>query len=234
MTPLNEFRNLMSLSFTNSPSLFEILLSFIFSILFSVIITITYQKNHNENDYQNTFLHSLFIFSLVTAFITLIIGNNIARAFGLIGALSLIRFRTAIKNTYDTVFLFWALAAGTACGAGFYISGLVFSIALALIITLLRKTQYGNKNQYQALLKITLPKGSENYIQEKLPTLLEENNLTYTFINYHFSNSNDFKRYHYSINALSEKSLDNLESILNSEKTIHEYELYNHEAISFI
>ena len=65
-------------------------------------------------------MSSLVTLAMITAVVIMAIGNNLARAFGLVGAMSIIRFRTAVKDTQDLVFIFLALAMGSAAGVGFH------------------------------------------------------------------------------------------------------------------
>lgn len=78
---------------------------------------------------------------MTTAIIIMVIGSSLARAFGLVGAMSLVRFRHAVKNTQDIVFVFVALAAGLAAGVGFYTIAITGTLFTGLVIYILSKSK---------------------------------------------------------------------------------------------
>jgi len=105
--------------------------------LLSMVIGLVYRRVQAEGTYSQTLTHSFVLMSIITALIMLIIGSNIARAFSLVGALSIIRFRTAIKSPLDIAFLFLSMAIGMACGTRFIAVALVGTgIASAFIVVL--------------------------------------------------------------------------------------------------
>jgi uncharacterized membrane protein YhiD involved in acid resistance len=89
---------------------------------------------------------------LITSFVIEVIGSNLARAFGLVGAMSIIRFRTAVKDTQDIVFIFFALACGMAAGAGLYAVALTASLVVGGIALLLTQWDFGKRNRREYLL----------------------------------------------------------------------------------
>lgn len=127
------------------------------AVLLVLIISYTYIKTHKGPTYSQFFVHTLFIMGTVTATIMMIIGSNIARAFTLVGALSIIRFRTAVKDTRDTGFIFLAISAGMASGTGFYLVGFLATVFICLLLFLLSWSDYGKKEIVEKLLKIELP-----------------------------------------------------------------------------
>ena len=84
------------------------------------MISLLYRWSYRGTSYSATFVASLVTLAMITAVVIMAIGNNLARAFGLVGAMSIIRFRTAVKDTQDLVFIFLALAVGLAAGVGFH------------------------------------------------------------------------------------------------------------------
>ncbi len=90
----------------------RILLAFVLGLATALL----YRKTHNSPSCSRSFMNTLAMLSMVTCMVLIVIGNNVARAFTLVGALSIIRFRTAVKDTRDTAFVFLALAAGMAAG----------------------------------------------------------------------------------------------------------------------
>jgi len=101
---------------------------------------------------------------MVTALVIMVIGNNLARAFGLVGAMSIIRFRAAVKDTRDIAFVFFALAAGMAGGAGNHVIGLVGGLMVILVIIALYLTNFGVITRKELLLKFRLITEEDNQI----------------------------------------------------------------------
>jgi uncharacterized membrane protein YhiD involved in acid resistance len=79
-----------------------------------------YRTTHKSPGYSQNFAYSLVLLAMITAVVIAVIGSNLARAFGLVGALSIIRFRTAIKEPMDIMYVFFSLAVGMAAGVGYY------------------------------------------------------------------------------------------------------------------
>jgi len=90
---------------------------------------------------------------MTTAMMIMVIGNNLARAFGLVGALSVVRFRHAVKNTQDIVFVFLALAIGMASGVGFYAVALVGTLTIGLVVLILFKAKFSTPRRDDYLLQ---------------------------------------------------------------------------------
>ncbi len=104
------------------------------SMLLSVYIYVLY-KNINKNSFYNrNFNLSLIVIAIITASIILTIQSNIVVSLGMVGALSIVRFRTAIKDPIDLVFLFWSISIGIICGAGFVMIAIIASIILTIVI----------------------------------------------------------------------------------------------------
>ena len=100
--------------------------------------------------------------SLIVCMVIMTIGNNIARAFALVGALSIIRFRTVIKDTRDIIYIFWSLAAGMACGTGSYFIALASSVIITITAFILYKTNYGSIYKSEFILQFRYNKFDEN------------------------------------------------------------------------
>lgn len=92
-------------------------------------------KSINKNSFYNkNFNMSLVATAIITAAIILTVQSNIVVSLGMVGALSIVRFRTAIKDPMDLIFLFWSISVGIICGAGFAVIAIIASIALTLVI----------------------------------------------------------------------------------------------------
>lgn len=117
--------------------LINIALAFVLGFVVAVIYRIT--SHHKATN--PTFMLTLAILSMVVALVMMVIGNSVARAFSLVGALSIIRFRTAVKDTRDIAYVFFALAAGMAAGIGNYriaIYGVGLIVFLLVVLDFIR------------------------------------------------------------------------------------------------
>src|SRR5690625_1269742 len=117
------------------------------SFLCELIITYLYRWTHKGAAYQVSFVRSLILLAMITAVVMMVIGNNRARAFGLVGAMSIIRFRTALKDTQDIVFVFFSLSIGLAAGVGYRQLALLSTIVIGLTILLLARTNFARSEE---------------------------------------------------------------------------------------
>ena len=127
----------------------------IMALLCGFIISIIYRWTYRGPHYSTSYVHAIVILSMVTGLVIMVIGNNLARAFGLVGAMSIIRFRTAVKDTQDIVFIFFALAAGMAAGVGLKVLALFGTILIGGVIILLHKLNYAKPHKREILLQFT-------------------------------------------------------------------------------
>ena len=104
-----------------SLTLEDILLNFLVASILSAVIYLSYRLSHSGPSYSGRFNATLVMLTLVTTLVMNVIGNNIALSLGMVGALSIVRFRTAIKDTRDTAYIFWCIAIGICCGVSEYI-----------------------------------------------------------------------------------------------------------------
>ena len=136
-------------------NLFNLLVGLALATLLILGLVQTYRATHRGAIYSASFLQALFVLGACTTLIMLVIGNEIARAFSLVGALSIVRFRTAIKDPRDVGFVFAALALGMACGTGFYYQAILFTLFLCGLLLLLAKLNVGRAEANEAVVRVT-------------------------------------------------------------------------------
>jgi uncharacterized membrane protein YhiD involved in acid resistance len=153
-----------------SPSISEIVINVLLSTVCSFVITLIYRFTYRGPVYSNSFINSLIFLSAITALVIMVIGNNLARAFGLVGALSIIRFRTAIKDTMDIVYVFLALAIGMASGVGYHKLAITGTILLGIILLVFSKDKFSSfiTDQYMLQFAYSNEKSEENAFQSIL------------------------------------------------------------------
>lgn len=101
-------------------------------------IFLSYALSHRGTIYSRKFNAFLVILAVLTGTVMTVIGNNIALSLGMVGALSIVRFRTAIKDPMDLVFLYWSISMGIICGTGLSLIGIALSLAIAVVIIVLQ------------------------------------------------------------------------------------------------
>ena len=122
---------------SGSLSVPEILMNFLAAVIIGFVIFVSYRFSHSGAVYSGKFNASLWMLTVVTTLVMCVIGNNIALSLGMVGALSIVRFRTAVKDPRDTAYIFWTIAVGVCCGiSDFMIAGIgsVVIFCLMLII----------------------------------------------------------------------------------------------------
>ena len=123
-------------------SIEEFIIALVASATLSMVISLVYRQTHTGLSYSRSFVLSIIIMSVTVSFIMLIIGSNLARAFSLVGALSIVRYRNAIKDTQDISYIFLAIAVAMACGTKLYGMALTFTLFTSLLMLLLNKISF--------------------------------------------------------------------------------------------
>jgi uncharacterized membrane protein YhiD involved in acid resistance len=135
----------------------QIVLGMLVPFLLTFPISMVYRLTQKSQNFSVGFVHALFLFASLSSVVTMLIGNNIARAFGLVGALSVIRFRNALKSPIDAIYIFWALALGMAAGTGSFLPAVGLVAMGCLFVLALHVTQYGVVRQQESILRIFVP-----------------------------------------------------------------------------
>lgn len=146
---LQDFTNI----FVTSLSLNQVITSVTVAMLCGLFISFIYRLIYNGTSFSTSYVHSLVAFAMITTIVIMVIGNNLARAFGLVGSMSIIRFRMAIKDTRDIVFIFFSLGVGMAAGVGLYMIAFAATLFIGVVILLLAKSNYATPHKREYLLQ---------------------------------------------------------------------------------
>lgn len=114
----------------------QILIRIAMTLLLGFLIFISYAIAHRGTIYSRKFNVSLVMLAVLTGTVMIVIGNNVALSLGMVGALSIVRFRTAIKDSRDTMYLFWAIIVGICCGVGSFFVAAAGSTAVFVTLAL--------------------------------------------------------------------------------------------------
>lgn len=123
----------------------DIVLHIVVAAILSAAIYISYWYTHAGTAYSRKFNVSLVTLTILTGTVMTVIGNNIALSLGMVGALSIVRFRTAIKDSRDTTYIFWAIIVGICCGVGDYTVAAVGSSAVFVVLLFLGRVRNENR-----------------------------------------------------------------------------------------
>ncbi len=125
-----------------------------FTFILLLAVATVYQKTHKGLSYSQSFMFTLVVIGLLINLVMMVIGSNIAIAFGALGAFSLIRFRTAVKETKDTVFVFFSVAIGMANGTGNYMLAFLATVFILLVILVLDKINFGSLKRFNYIVSL--------------------------------------------------------------------------------
>lgn len=165
---VDPFENMVIMQ--GSWTLGDIVVNTVVAFLLGLFVAALYRATHREMSTSFSFINTLVLLSMLMSLVMMVIGNNIARAFGLAGAMSIIRFRTAVKDTRDTAFVFFALGAGMAAGTGNILLAISGSSLVGLFIGMLHWARHGTTEGDEYLLSFLM-----------LPADDDDGNLAYLY-----------------------------------------------------
>ena len=192
------FKNNFLDKFTNSISLSEVVITLGVALIFSFLIYFVYKFTCDNVIYSKKFNITMALMTMVTAAVIMSMQANVIVSLGMVGALSIVRFRTAIKEPKDLLFLFWSITNGIIIGAGIYSIAFVLMVILTIALLVFERLP-GNKIPY--LLVATL----ENLeSEEKIIRVLDENKIKYRVKSKNVSNNSIDVIYELSNNKIEE------------------------------
>ncbi|WP_127781704.1 DUF4956 domain-containing protein [Rhodococcus sp. X156] len=136
---------------------FDIVVSLALSFVLSAIIGWVYRYTHKNVSYSQSYVQTLVMIGMVVSLVMLVVGSNIARAFALVGALSVVRFRNAVKETRDVGFIFLVMAIGMTTGTRFYLLAICATVAICLVMVLMNKFSWFKLDVQRQVVKVQVP-----------------------------------------------------------------------------
>lgn len=146
---------------TSELSTIDVVLVLLLSFLTSAFIGWIYKITHRGTSYTQSFVFTLVLNGMIVALVMMIVGSSLARAFSLVGALSIIRFRNAVKETRDVGFIFFTMAIGMAVGTKFYLLAVVSTAIISLVILLMTRFNWYARELTRQILRVQIPNGAE-------------------------------------------------------------------------
>lgn len=194
------------------------------SFLCGIVISLVYRYVYKGPSYSVTFVNSLVILSMITSVVILVIGNNLARAFGLVGAMSIIRFRTAVRDVQDIVFIFFSLGIGMAAGVGLYAIAVTGTLLINLAIILLSIFNFGHAHKREFLLQLTYTSSEDN--EAVIEKIMKKHCRKLKLVNLKNVGTDDVLEAFYHVSLKQEKKNSLLVSDLNATQIVHNVNLY--------
>ena len=150
-----------------------IIFSLVMAFAVGLFIAWVYRRNYRGVMYSNNFTLTLVLMTLITCPVVMCIRESIQLSMGMVGALSIVRFRTAVKDPLDTAYMFWALTMGILLGAGQFFLTALTVVGIAVLLTLYVHLQSGKMNSY--LLVIRMAEEAERGASQVIATIREHN-----------------------------------------------------------
>ena len=147
----NDFQNIFMFNITAADVIGNVLVA----MLCGILIALLYKYTYKGLNYSASFTISLIMLTMITAIVIMVIGNNLARAFGMVGAMSIIRFRTAVKDAADIMFIFFALSIGLAAGVKLYSVAFLGTFLVGLVYLVVTKFSFTLPQNREFLMQIT-------------------------------------------------------------------------------
>ena len=204
-----------------------IILSLLLAFVLGQVLAWVYYLTHSGLSYSRSYVQSLILLTVVISMVMTVIGNNIVTAFGLMGALAIVRFRNVVKDTRDIAFIFCALVVGMAAGSHRYLTAILGTGILSLIILYLFWTDFGSHEPHNGFLRFSLrgPLGPDHPV----PGILHRFCGSFTMISMQDSGFGGPAEYAYQIlirNTASNEEfvseLERVEGIENISLTVQE------------
>ncbi len=130
----------------------NVVIALIVALAAGIIIAMVYKKTYRGVLYSPSFTLTLILLCLVTTPVVMAIGSNVALSMGMVGALSIVRFRTAVKDPLDTAYMFWAITMGILVGSNAYVIAVVALLGIAVILLAISYLRLRNPNAYLLVL----------------------------------------------------------------------------------
>jgi len=142
--------------FTLSITLRDVLMNLLVALFCGTIISLLYRYTYKGLNYSASFAVSMIMLTMITSVVIMVIGNNLARAFGMVGAMSIIRFRTAVKDATDIMFIFFSLSIGLAAGVQMYTVAIFGTLFISFVFLIINQFDFGLARKREYLLQILM------------------------------------------------------------------------------
>jgi len=174
---MDEFLKQYDMNVVNAIMATDVLMAIILSSLLNFILAKVYILTHDGYSYSKSYVHSIVLVGVIISLIMIIIGSNIARAFALVGAMSIVRFRNPVKDSRDLVFIFSAIAIGMACGTKFYLFAIIFLIIFCTLLIAFKYFRFGDLAHKSYVIKIVSNKDRRDILSSIFNNTTKQNTI---------------------------------------------------------
>ncbi len=165
---------------TANATLITLAYTLILTFILSSVIAWTYEKTFLGLSYSRNFVQAIVLSAVVAATVMQAIGDNVGRGLGMMGALSVVRFRTSFKDPRDIMFVFASLGAGIGCGVYAWGAAVGGTIAFSAVAFLLSRTGLGTKHFFDGMLRFALP--NESKVRGQIEDIMKSSLKTFILI----------------------------------------------------
>lgn len=204
------------------------LLSMSLAFLAGQAIAMLYIWAYRGLSYSRALPQALIIVAVVSAWLMLAIGENLARGVGVVGALAFVRFRTNLRDPWDLVFVFGALAAGVSSGTGAYGVMIVGTVFFCAVILYLRAVLFGTRRQYDGLLRLSIP--ADPQIEARLTGILSEQCRSFVLVTLRETAQGAEMEHAYQVRFRAPQDRSSLMTALSAVPGLHAVHLLMQEA----
>lgn len=215
---------LAAASSSQSLSLQHVISALLLSFVLCSVIAKLYQLTFQSLSYSRAFVHTLILGGMITCMVMMSMGDSIARGVGVLGALSLIRFRTVVRDPRDMMFLFAALGLGIACGAGMFSVAVAGCVMLSSVILLLNWAPFATRRRYEAMLRF-LVEADDETVRADVDHIMAECCSAYMLIAMREAVQGDLLEYSYQVRLIDPSYQVDLVKKLEALDTIAEVNL---------
>lgn len=190
-----------------NPTLITAIFTVLLAFILASVLVFTYEKTTREVARSDHFMQGMILIAIVAATVMQAIGDSLARGLGMLGALSIIRFRTTVRDPRNIVFMFMSLAVGIACGVYGFLIAVVGTVGFSISAFILRLTPFSKKNNLIGTLKFDLINGKKSSDYRTIQKLLNKHCSKFAVTRYKASINSEGLRtvaYEYSIKLKKE------------------------------
>ncbi|NQV41944.1 MAG: DUF4956 domain-containing protein [Candidatus Marinimicrobia bacterium] len=209
----------------------DVLLNLLVAFLCGLVIAQTYKMTFGGASYSKSISNSLVVLAMITTVVIIVIGNNLARAFGLVGAMSIIRFRTAVKDPMDIVFIFFSLTIGLAAGVGLAQIAIIGTLSISAVLLVMSKIGYGSHRSDENLLQFAYG-GDHNGDEPPYIDVIKSHCRSYTMVNVRSLGSNKHYEISYYVTLKQTSQGNEFVKELSRLEDVDKINLYSDESLA--
>lgn len=197
----------------------EMVINMLLATVLGILISLVYRTTHKGLSYSQSFTQTIFFVSVIVAIVMMVIGSSLAKAFAMVGALSIIRFRTVVKDTRDVAFIFAALAIGMAAGTSNYFLAIISTAFIAVLAIATYKYNFGALYKSEFILRFTF---EQNYDSSAYLNVIQEYGKRSNMLHIEPSGDRQTLRLTYDISLKEDATAERMTSAMGSVEGVSE------------